>query len=123
MPAGLATRSCDQVPLQFFCTINFLVENRSFVDFEIGNESVGGDLEENCQLRSIKEMRCAFPFWKMSLFSLFKSFSKSTSELVSNLTVAPSIPRILSVVAFFFFADSKILPLPRPVVQRNPLHL
>ena len=46
---GLATRSCDQVlrpgPAKIFCTTNFLLENRSFVDFGIGNESVGRDLE------------------------------------------------------------------------------
>ena len=47
----LATRSSHQVlrpgPAKIVCTTHFLSENRSFVDFEIGNESVGGELEEN----------------------------------------------------------------------------
>ena len=55
---GLATRSSHQVlrpgPAKIVCTNHFLSENRSFVDFEIGNESVGGDLEENDYFKSKK---------------------------------------------------------------------
>ena len=55
------TRCSDQVvppgPGIFFCTTHFSFENRSLVDFEIGNESVGGDLEEHGNLQN--EMRCA----------------------------------------------------------------
>ena len=43
---GLATRSPHQVPGFFLVPLIFF-ENRSFVDFEEGHESVGGDLEEH----------------------------------------------------------------------------
>jgi len=33
--------------VNFFCTTHFLFENRSLVDFAIGNGDYGGDLEEN----------------------------------------------------------------------------
>ena len=47
-----AGRRCpDHVPCKFFqkffLTIHFLFENRSLVDFAIGNGDYGGDLEEN----------------------------------------------------------------------------
>ena len=49
MSFGVCVPLCEclgQVPGEK-CTTHFFFENRSFVDFEIGNESVGGELEEN----------------------------------------------------------------------------
>ena len=44
---GVPTRCPDQVPGKFFCTIGFLFENASLVDFQIRKRGHGGDLEEN----------------------------------------------------------------------------
>ena len=43
---GAPTRS-----RQNLCTTHYLFENRSFVDFEIGHESAGGDLEKNVHIQ------------------------------------------------------------------------
>ena len=80
---GLATRSSHQVlrpgPAKIVCTNHFLSENRSFVDFEIGNESVGGDLEENnnfqqrkCVTHQTKNMENHVLYLKADHLSILK---------------------------------------------------
>ena len=46
-PPGAPTRCPDQVRRKIFCTTYFLFENHSMVDFQIRNQSSGGDLDEN----------------------------------------------------------------------------
>ena len=50
-PAGRPGACRSQVRFQFLYRISisrpFLFENRSLVDFQIGNEGHGGDLDEN----------------------------------------------------------------------------
>ena len=44
---GAPTMCPDHVRRKLFCTTYFFFENQSMVDFQIKNQSSGGDLDEN----------------------------------------------------------------------------
>ena len=64
---GLATRSPDQVPGIFF-TIHFFFEDRSFVDFDIGNESVGAVLKNMTIFKERNALRVKQKTWNIMFF-------------------------------------------------------
>ena len=107
-PPGVPTRCPDQVRRKLFCTTYFFFENQSMVDFQIRNQSSGGDLDENGRFLYWKCIsRWTFSIilrwgrsWGKWLFSLLKM--RFALDFFNHFTMGA----ILMKMAVFFFENA-----------------